>query len=252
MQVAAQNTIPTHKLNRSPPLRRWLTCARGYDRRVPAQPLNAHQRAEQVARQNPTAAEEFRRRLSDAIERLIEDGSTYAELSVDRLVNEADIGRSTFYKYFGDKTGLLSSLISTVQADFLRAANAWLAMTAGGTKSDYRSSFRAIFDAYRTHRAVMSCIAEQAPQDPVIGKQFREMMEVYVDAVRRHIEDGQQAGVINNAQPASQLAVWLTWMFEYGQLQLIGPADSPTVEKYTSAITDIVWKTLYSEMPPDG
>lgn len=203
-------------------------------------------------RQNPASATEFRRRLSDAIERLVDDGSTYAELSVDRLVNEADIGRSTFYKYFGDKTGLLSSLVDAVQNDFLRAANSWLAMTAGGAKSDYEESFGVIFSAYRAHRVVMRCIVEQAPQDPVIGNHFRDMMQVFVHAIQHHVERGQQAGVITNTQPAEQLAVWLTWMFEYGQMQLIGPADRPALQKYTTTVTDIVWKTLYSEMSPNG
>lgn len=202
-------------------------------------------------RQNPTAAAEFRRRLSDAIERLIDDGSTYAELSVDRLVSEADIGRSTFYKYFGDKTGLLSSLVDAIQDDFLRAANAWLDMTAGGTKSDYEASFGKIFSAYRAHRVVMRCIVEQAPQDPLIGNHFRLMMDTFVHAIEQHVARGQRAGVITNTHPADQLAIWLTWMFEYGQMQLIGPADDPGVRSYTSAVTDIVWKTLYSEMP-DG
>lgn len=212
----------------------------------------ARRRAELVARRNPTAAAEFQRRLSDAIERLIDDGSTYAELSVDRLVTEADIGRSTFYKYFGDKTGLLSSLVTAVQDDFLGAANAWLDMTAGGSKSDYESSFGVIFRAYRAHRVVMRCIVEQAPQDPVISSHFRDMMENFVHAIQQHVERGQQAGVITNMQPAAQLAIWLTWMFEYGQMQLIGPADDRAVEHYTAAVTDIVWKTLYSELSPDG
>lgn len=178
------------------------------------------------------------------------DGSTYAELSVDRLVTEADIGRSTFYKYFGDKTGLLSSLVDAVRDDFMHAANAWLAMTAGGAKSDYEHSFEVIFSAYRAHRVVMRCIVEQAPQDPVIGDHFRDMMDAFVHAIRHHVESGQQAGVITNTQPAEQLAVWLTWMFEYGQMQLIGPADGSALREYTATITDIVWKTLYSEPSP--
>lgn len=230
----------------------WPADPRRYDRRVPAQPLTARQRAEVVARQNPSATAEFQRRLSDAIERLIDDGSTYAELSVERLVNEADIGRSTFYKYFGDKTGLLSSLVSSVQDEFLRAANVWLDMTAGGSKSDYESSFGVIFSAYRAHRVVMRCIVEQAPQDPRIGNHFRDMMEAFVHAIQQHVIIGQRAGVITNTQPADQLAIWLTWMFEYGQMQLIGPADDRAVAEYTAAVTDIVWKTLYSETSTDG
>ncbi len=211
-----------------------------------AQPLSARQRAEVAVRRNPTAASEFQSRLSAAIERLVDEGSTYAELSVDRLVTEAGVSRSTFYKYFGDKTGLLSSLVGAVQDDFLSAANSWLEMPSGAPRSDYRASFETIFDAYRAHRVVMRCIVEQATQVPAMSTHFGAMMRSFVHAVEQHIERGQKAGAITNTQPANELATWLTWMFEYGQMQLIGPADDRSVQRLTAAVTDIVWKTLYS------
>jgi TetR/AcrR family transcriptional regulator, ethionamide resistance regulator len=205
-----------------------------------------------VVRRNPTAAAEFQRRLADAIERLVDDETSYGELSVEQLVNEAGVARSTFYKYFGDKSGLLSSLVVAVRDDFLQAADAWLTMTAGGPQSEYEQSFRIIFEAYRTHRVVMRCIVEQSTQDAVIGAHFQQMMAVFIAAVEQHICKGQQAGVIAESRSASHLAVWLTWMLEFGQMKLIAPADERTVKKYTSAVTDIVWKTLYADVSDHG
>ena len=223
----------------------------GYDHAVSVQIPGSRHRTELAVRRNPTAAREFQRRLADAIERLVDDGTTYAELSVDRLVDEAGVARSTFYKYFGDKSGLLVSLVAAVQADFLHAASAWLKMTAGGAKSDYESSLKSIFDAYREHRVVMRCIVEQAAQDPVIGARFRQMMSGFVDGIEQHIRIGQQNGVVTSRRPAHDLALWLTYMLEHGQMRLIGPADDPTVDEYTAAVTDIVWKTLYTELTDD-
>lgn len=224
----------------------------GYHRGVRVQPEGSRHRAELVVRRNPTAAAEFQRRLADAIERLVDEDTSYGELSVDQLVNEAGVARSTFYKYFGDKSGLLSSLAVAVRDDFLQAADAWLAMTAGGTRAEYEQSFRIIFEAYRTHRVVMRCIVEQSTQDAVIGAHFREMMDVFVGAVEQHILKGQRAGVVVESRSASHLAVWLTWMLENGQMRLIAPADDRAVEKYTSAATDIVWKTLYADAGSNG
>lgn len=198
-------------------------------------------------RRNQTAAAEFQQRLAAAIERLVGEGSSYAELSVERLVNEAGIARSTFYKYFGDKSGLLLSLVDAVRDDFLGAANAWLEMTAGAAKSDYEAAFAVIFRAYRSHRVVMRCIVEQANQDPVIRQHFTSMMASFVAAIEEHVRLGQQSGVITSDHSPQDLALWLTWMFEYGQLQFIGPAAERELKKYTAAITDIVWRALYSE-----
>src|SRR5215212_8950407 len=61
----------------------------GYDHAVSVQIPDSRHRTELAVRRNPTAASEFQRKLGDAIERLVDDGSTYAELSVDRLVEEA-------------------------------------------------------------------------------------------------------------------------------------------------------------------
>jgi len=219
----------------------------GYYRRVRVQPEGSRHRAAMVVRRNPTAAAEFQRRLADAIERLIDDDTSYGELSVDQLANEAGVARSTFYKYFGDKSGLLSSLAVAVRDDFLQAADAWLTMTAGGARAEYEQSFRIIFEAYRTHRVVMRCIVEQSTQDAVIGAHFQQMMAAFVAAVEEHIRKGQQAGVIVESRSASHLAVWLTWMLEYGQMKLIAAADERAVKKYTGAVTDIVWKTLYAD-----
>ncbi|PQM45172.1 HTH-type transcriptional regulator EthR [Mycobacterium talmoniae] len=206
------------------------------------------QRADCVVRRNQTVASEFQRRLADAIERLVDEGASYAQLSVERLVGEAGIARSTFYKYFGDKSGLLSSLVGAVQDDFLHAADAWLELTAGAAKSDYEAAFAAIFDAYRSHRVVMRCIVEQANQDPVIRDHFTGMMAAFVAAIEEHIRLGQEANAITSDHSAHDLALWLTWMLEYGQLQLVGPAVDRDLKKYTSAVTDVVWRALYSEL----
>jgi len=119
-------------------------------------------------------------------------------------------------------------------------------------RAEYEQSFQKIFDAYRTHRVVMRCIVEQSTQDSVIGAQFQEMMAVFVAAIEQHIVQGQRVGVITDSRSPKNLAVWLTWMLEFGQMKLIGPADERTVRKYTAAVTDIVWKTLYADASSHG
>ena len=44
--------------------------------------------------------EQMERRLLDATERLMRDGASFTELSVDRLSGEAGISRASFYIYF--------------------------------------------------------------------------------------------------------------------------------------------------------
>ena len=57
-------------------------------------------RKPQVTRQQ--RREQMERRLLDATERLMGEGASFTELSVERLSTEAGISRASFYIYFED------------------------------------------------------------------------------------------------------------------------------------------------------
>ena len=69
--------------------------------------------------------DQIERRLLDATERLMNDGASFTELSVDRLATEAGISRASFYIYFEDKGYLLRRLATQVFDDLIRAAQLW-------------------------------------------------------------------------------------------------------------------------------
>src|SRR5271154_1701712 len=69
--------------------------------------------------------EQIERRLLDATERLMRDGASFTELSVDRLSGEAGISRASFYIYFEDKGHLLRRLAGQVFGELGAAAERW-------------------------------------------------------------------------------------------------------------------------------
>lgn len=69
--------------------------------------------------------EQIERLLLDATERLMADGASFTELSVDRLATEAGISRASFYVYFEDKGDLLRRLTGQVFDDLAAAAERW-------------------------------------------------------------------------------------------------------------------------------
>jgi len=54
----------------------------------------------------------MRRRLLEVVQQLLDEGESFTEMSVERLVSEAGISRSTFYVYFEDKGDLLRTTMS--------------------------------------------------------------------------------------------------------------------------------------------
>ncbi|MFR9806834.1 TetR/AcrR family transcriptional regulator [Pseudonocardia sp. RS010] len=189
---------------------------------------------------------ELQGRLSAALEDLVADGQTYSGLSVELLVDRAGIARSTFYKYFGDKRGLLLALSDEVQADFLAAAAVLLDLPPEATREDYRAAFRAVFAGYRRHRVAMWSLSEEARHDPAVAERFGRMMDGFVEAIAAHI--GRVWSGRDDGNPGT-VAVWLTWMLEDGQARFVARADEAALERHLAAAAEIVWRAVHIEAP---
>jgi AcrR family transcriptional regulator len=198
------------------------------------------------ATQHAAKVVDLRLRLAEAVYRLQTDGATYAETSVDRLVAEAGISRSTFYKYFKDKSGLLNALSEEILDDLLRASTSWLDLPARPTTADYRAALAVNFAVYRKHAPVLSALTEGAAYDEVFRARADAMMTAFIIVISTHISRGQAAGSVDPALDARATGTWLTWMLERGQALFIGPATSEELERYVQAAADVMTKSLHS------
>jgi AcrR family transcriptional regulator len=190
--------------------------------------------------------DEIRLRLLAAIKRLLEEDTTFTELSVEQLVREAEISRSTFYLYFEDKGALLRALTVDVIDGILAAAAFWGSLPADATREDLREAMGRIFDAYRPHRMLMAAVIETAPHDAAARDQYASLMEGTIAAVAGHVRDGQRQGFVDPSLDPQRTAAWLTWMTERGLYQFAGAASGGDVERQLTALTDIVWSGLYA------
>src|SRR5579862_1906750 len=80
--------------------------------------------------------DEIRVKLLVAVERLLDEGHGFTELSVERLATEAGVSRSTFYVYFEDKADLLRAWLTGIIAEVYEAAKDWWGLGQTMTKSD--------------------------------------------------------------------------------------------------------------------
>jgi AcrR family transcriptional regulator len=186
------------------------------------------------------------RKLLSASERLIADGEAFTDISVERLVSEAEISRSTFYVYFEDKADLLRAWYSDVGAELAEAARSWWALGPDATRENLRAAQQLIFDTYGPHAALMAATIDVAGYDPSTREALAEEVRANVEGLRRHIVAGQRGGFIDPDLLAEPTAAWLASMTERGTHQLIRGADREAVARLLDAYTDIVWKTLYA------
>lgn len=189
--------------------------------------------------------EQMERRLLDATERLMRDGASFTELSVDRLSGEAGISRASFYIYFEDKGHLLRRLAGQVFGDLTDGARSWWSVAGRHDPDDVRTAMSRIITIYRRHQAVLVALNEMAAYDPLTAQTYRELLTGISEQFTHVIEDGQADGSIRPELAPLTTASALTWMVERTCQQNL-PAKRPDYDAELAAtLAEVVWGALY-------
>jgi TetR/AcrR family transcriptional regulator, ethionamide resistance regulator len=189
--------------------------------------------------------EQIERRLLDATDRLMADGASITELSVDRLATEAGISRASFYIYFEDKGHLLRRLAKQVFVDLTEAAQRWWAVADRHDPADVRAAMAAIIAAYRRHQPVLVALNEMAPYDAAVGDTYRELLAEVSEGFRGVIVAGQRAGAIRAQLPPETTANALVLMVERTCQQNLPSKPASFDAELADVLTEIVWGALY-------
>jgi AcrR family transcriptional regulator len=193
--------------------------------------------------------EQIERRLLDATERLMADGASFTELSVDKLATEAGISRASFYIYFEDKGDLLRRLAGQVFDDLAGAAERWWGVSRRRDSADVLAAMTGLVASYRRHQPLLIALSEMAGYDATVGATYREILSAIAARLAVVIEEGQDAGFIRRELSADVAASTLTWMVERTcQQNLPGRPGSYDAE-LAATLTQLVWGALYLEAP---
>jgi AcrR family transcriptional regulator len=173
-----------------------------------------------------------------ATEALLAEGSSYAELNVERIATAAGISRTAFYFYFRDKRDLLMRLAADVSEQLYAQADIWFSGD-GDPEDEIREALTRIFALYQEHGVLIRAIVEVSTYEEDIATFWRGLLERFVEATRTRIEAEQPS-------PAARATAFaLTWMVErtfYQQLV----QDAPVADdELIAAITEIYLRTVY-------
>jgi AcrR family transcriptional regulator len=193
--------------------------------------------------------DEVRERLLVVVRDLLAAGETYAEISVERLVVEAGLSRSTFYVYFEDKGDLLRAWFKQVVEELNAASGTWWSLDGAATYDDLRVALGQIVHAYRPHTTLMAALYDISAYDPVAREEVGVMMGRNAAGLIRHIRRGQAEGWIDPVLMPKETSLWLMWMAERGLHQMVRGADEAETELLIGAFTDVIWNSLYARAP---
>ena len=191
------------------------------------------------------------RHFVGVVEKLVEGGAAYADLSVEAIITAGGISRSTFYVYFNDKGDLLVAMAADVIGDLVSTGSAWWDLPADASKADLNAALQIPINTYRTHRTILGTVVETAAYDPRVREQHQSLINQVVSALAQYIADAQSAGTADPELDAEHTARWLIWMIERGLYQLVGSADDDEVARELDALTDILWRVVYRRTTVD-
>ncbi|WP_245541694.1 TetR/AcrR family transcriptional regulator [Sporichthya polymorpha] len=182
--------------------------------------------------------------LLPAVERLLAT-ETYPGLTVERIIVEAKISRSTFYKYFGDKTVLLQALLAEVMADIVDATRSLWQLPPEATPADLEDALRHVFTTHAPHAGLMRAVADAAAHEPATEREFLAQVEAGTVNNAEYIRAGQRAGVFRDDLDPEVAAEWLTWMVEHSLAQLSLRKGEFDPERAVQAAVAVFWKGLH-------
>jgi AcrR family transcriptional regulator len=187
------------------------------------------------------------RRLLTTIEGLLADRASYTDLSVDEIIERAEVPRSTFYYHFRDKGELLIAISADAVADIVNVSDGLYVEGLHHSRAKFTVAVRRTVEAWLAHVPLMNALSELAAYNPAVKEQFLAGWRQAQQRVAAHIRDGQAAGFVRADLHPEYVAGWLTWMAERGIGLLVWPAPEAQLDEISDALATTVWHTLYDD-----
>jgi AcrR family transcriptional regulator len=176
-------------------------------------------------------------RLGDAVEALLREGGSYADLAVERITSRAEVSRTTFYEYFGDKRELLMSLAERATSDLGHAAAGWRAEGGDLGKAELREVLRLFLRANR-ERPLLAALTEAATYDDEVRAAWLAHQDVLIDLIEERLLEEQRAGRMPPG-PTHATACALHWMVQQTCYQEMVAHQRLREDEYLDAVTSL-------------
>jgi AcrR family transcriptional regulator len=185
-------------------------------------------------------------KLLRAAETLLARGHAFTEISVEDLIIEAGVARSTFYAHFEDKGTLLLRLADHVTVELEEVASHWYHLPGGSTREDLRAAIGDLMAAHLRHRPTLVAVVEASAYDPGVRAEYEAAMRRRFAEMERGFRAQQLNGGVNAGIDIAQITPWIGWMTERGLFQLLSDGE-PSVERHLEGMVEAVWRLLYAD-----
>ncbi|MFJ3672459.1 TetR/AcrR family transcriptional regulator [Streptomyces sp. NPDC090106] len=152
-----------------------------------------------------------REQVIRALERLLDSGEAFSEISVQRLLEEAGVSRATFYAHFPRKSDVLVRLSDELRESLLELARQWQPGQGEDGADRFARFFEEVITIHRAHQGVITALREAASYDAAVGDFYTANLEGFdatvLATLRSEQADGSTPADVD-AVAASRVIVW--------------------------------------------
>ena len=167
----------------------------------------------------------------------------FRELTVDEVMRRTDLSRPSFYVYFTDRHQLVLRVVEHLGSELFTMSDRWLSGSGEGPALA-RQALDGIVAVYVEHGPVMRALADAAADDPGVEQAYTALVESFVDATARHIEEEIEAERILPLD-ARETARALVWMMERYLNLSLGQEPFTPVQAVGDTLSTIWTRVLY-------
>ena len=175
---------------------------------------------------------------------LLDEGASYADLNIERIATRAGISRTAFYFYFRDKRELLLRLTEDVTDELYRQGDIWFSGD-GEPTTELAQALGNIGALYREHGAVLRAIVQAAATDDEVAVFWHAILDRFVDATARRIDELRADGGTVVAEDARACAFALCWMIERAFNQQLVLGEPIAHDQLVAALSGIFVRAVY-------
>jgi AcrR family transcriptional regulator len=158
-------------------------------------------------------------------------------------MRRTDLSRPSFYVYFTDRHQLVLRVVEHLGSELFTMSDRWLGDSGEGSERA-RQALDGIVAVYVEHGPVMRALADAAADDPGVEQAYAALVQRFVDATARHIEEEIAAGRILPLD-AHETAKALVWMMERYLVLSLGREPLTPAPAVADTLATIWTRVLY-------
>ena len=186
--------------------------------------------------------EDTRRRILSVARELLED-RPWSEISVEDIMDGAELSRTSFYRHFDDRQLIVVALVDELELSFEEIASHWT-QSDQDHEQNLKRALTELVVIHVDHGRVLQAMSDIATSDPDLREAYLALHGRLTELVSAKIEREIAAGRSRVKDPAETSRA-LLWMNERYLLQSFGRDRNGDVGRAADTLGEIWVGTIY-------